>query len=232
LETLGESNRNGCIQLTTPVGGWLAEDACDWTFDKSSERLRHTKTGHIYLRQSGRPTRKSTMKFQRWTGSDPTFRDNYAASVIQHRDRDGVELEGLGCWVVHPQINVRNFRCFVNDNPKWAWWANELQYHEHEVHELMKEIEDGFGFAVSDGSYKDQHGTASMVLEGSTGSKRITTSVITPGSPDDQCAYRSEAAGILATIQMVNALAQYTGIKNGKCIMGCDGKSALVQCFY
>jgi hypothetical protein len=86
--------------------------------------------------------------------------------------------------------------------------------------------------ALSNGSFKNQHGTASVVIEGATGKYRITTSVITPGGTNDQCAYQSEAAGILTSIQLVNALAEYTGTRSSKCTMGCDGKSALVQCFW
>jgi hypothetical protein len=70
------------------------------------------------------------------------------------------------------------------------------------------------------------------VLEGVTSGKKITTSVIVPGSPELQCAYRSEAAGILTALQVVNALAGYSGMTTGGCLLGCDGKSALDQCFW
>jgi hypothetical protein len=229
LATLGDRNRNGRLQLTTPVGGWQSSTESDWSFDTSSERVRHNITGHIYLRKPGRPTRRATTQFQRWPGADPTFRADHAATVIY---RNTLELESLGTWTLVPHVPLDNFRSFVNNNQAWAWWARDLTYHEQDVQQLMKEIEEGFGFAVSDGSFKEQHGTASMVLEGKTAGRRITTSVITPGDPDDQCAYRSEAAGILTVIQVVNALALYTGTRNGKCIMGCDGKSALTQCFW
>jgi hypothetical protein len=232
LLTLGSRNRNGRIQRTNTIDGRWSSKGCEWEFDKASERMRHTTTGQIYLRKPGRPTRKSIMQFRKWIGSDPSFRGEYAASVIYHQNQGVIELEGLGLWNRDVSTSTETFRSFVNKNQEWAWWASNLKYHEHDIRVLAEEISQGHGFAVSDGSYKDQHGTASMVLEGSTGLQRITTSVITPGSSEDQCAYRSEAAGILSTIQLVNALIEYTGIRHGKCIMGCDGKSALTQCFW
>jgi hypothetical protein len=85
--------------------------------------------------------------------------------------------------------------------------------------------------AVSDGSFKDQHGTAAIVVEGTVTGRRITTSIIVPGCPNIQCAYRSEAAGIGAALQLVNAMMKFYGIKSGVCTMGCNGQAALHQCF-
>jgi hypothetical protein len=137
-------------------------------------------------------------------------------------------------WTDNPNIptSAETFYGFVSQNSAWDWWAKDLQYSEQDILVLANEIGRGLGFAVSDGSFKDQHGMASTVLEASTGLQRITTSVITPGRPEDQCAYRSEAAGILTTIQLVNTLRKYTRTRGGQCIMGCNGKSALTQCFW
>jgi hypothetical protein len=232
LSNLGTTNRNGRIELNNPVGGWMTKKECDWVYDDSCNRVRHNVTGYIYVSKVGRPTRKSTLQFQRWLGTDTTFCEGYAASVRFQRNSDVLEVEGLGNWITPSIALLDNFRSFVKQNPRWQWWESTLVYQEHDIPLLMQEIQQGCGFAVSDGSYKDNHGTASVVIEGSTRQRRITTSVITPGSPEDQCAYRSELAGILTTIQLVNALAEYTGISTGKCIMGCDGKSALTQCFW
>jgi hypothetical protein len=52
-----------------------------------------------------------------------------------------------------------------------------------------------------------------------------------PGEPDLQCAFGSEAAGILASIQLVHALLQFHNLQHGSIIMYCNGKSALSCCF-
>jgi hypothetical protein len=102
---------------------------------------------------------------------------------------------------------------------------------DDEVFVIAANIRDGEGIVVSDGSFKEGRGTAALVIEGSNGSVRIAADVSVPGHSSYQCAFRSEAAGILASMQMVQAVVQYTKITHGKIKMCCDGKSALSRCF-
>jgi hypothetical protein len=143
-----------------------------------------------------------------------------------------VELESVGEYSVNGARMYSTFKEFTQQREEWKWWSSNTIGDDADVYAVMHHIERGEGFAVSNGSYKAQHGTAATVIEGRDGLHRMQTLVITPGHPDDQCAYRSKVAGILATTQLVNAMAEYTGITNGRCIMGCDGKSALEQCFW
>jgi hypothetical protein len=106
-----------------------------------------------------------------------------------------------------------------------------LRYNESEKQLVSQDITNGNGIVVSDGSFKERHGTAAARLEGSTKHQGITVATITPAHPDVQCAYRSEAVGILMAIQLTNALTEYTKATGGQCVMGCDGQSALDQCF-
>lgn len=62
---------------------------------------------------------------------------------------------------------------------------------------------------VSDGSYHPslKFGTSAWILEGMKSKIRITGKAITPGQASDQSAYRSELAGILSAILVINELA-------------------------
>ena len=49
--------------------------------------------------------------------------------------------------------------------------------------------------AVSDGSFKDSHGTAAFILQGDNPKKAIEGRNQTHGLKQDQCAYQSELGG-------------------------------------
>jgi hypothetical protein len=85
-------------------------------------------------------------------------------------------------------------------------------------------------YAVSDGSFKDQFGTAAFVI-GAVDQPRVCVRgrVVTPGSPDVQNAYRSELAGIYAITVTHWAVCEFFNIPHGQIELACDGKSALYQ---
>ena len=59
----------------------------------------------------------------------------------------------------------------------------------------------GMAIMVTDGSYKDQDGTAAWIIESQNGEEFVMELSITPGSPEIQNAYCSEVTGILAILQ-------------------------------
>jgi hypothetical protein len=120
--------------------------------------------------------------------------------------------------LLRPLSSITTFQEYVRQNRHWDWWCKNLQYEESELEQIIREIVLEGGITVSDRSYKDNHGTASTVLEGSTSGWKVTTAVIVPGSPDLQCAYQSEAAGIVVALQVANAMAGYFGITTGQLV--------------
>jgi hypothetical protein len=96
---------------------------------------------------------------------------------------------------------------------------------------VAKALKNGDAITVSDGSYKDQHGTAAWVIEGSNRIGRISGMVITPGHGHDQSTYRSELAGIYSIMVLVHHLCTWFNIDQGSTELGCDGQSVLDKCF-
>jgi hypothetical protein len=90
-------------------------------------------------------------------------------------------------------------------------------------------IRNGSCLAISDGSFKDQHGTASWTVQGEDSFGALGSSLITPGNPEDQSAYRSELAGLFGIATIVNLLCQHYDIAEGTVIIGCDGLQALLH---
>jgi len=56
------------------------------------------------------------------------------------------------------------------------------------------------GYAVSDGSYKNNTGAAAWIIEGPNSSLRLIGQWYTPGHNDDHSSFRSELAGIVGVL--------------------------------
>jgi len=69
--------------------------------------------------------------------------------------------------------------------------------------------------AVSDGSYKENLGTAAWVITNEAGTTRITGKTSIPGPPSQQCSYRSKLGGIYSTVVCVNLLCAYYSVDHG-----------------
>ena len=87
--------------------------------------------------------------------------------------------------------------------------------------------------AVSDGSYFDEFpiGSAEWILLSEDNSEFIVGSGLCPGNPSQLNAYCSELRGLLGISTAMWALEQTLGPKPTSVIVGCDGKTALNQCF-
>ena len=84
---------------------------------------------------------------------------------------------------------------------------------------------------ISDGSTKDELGTAAALSITKEDSKAYKIKNRTPGLDEDQHSYRSELCGILANILMVNIITQIHGIEEGKVTIASDNESALWMSF-
>jgi hypothetical protein len=81
--------------------------------------------------------------------------------------------------------------------------------------------------AVTDGSYKQHHGTAAFILKGCDEKKAIRGCNVTPGQPPEQCAYRSETGGIIGILTTLEALCAQHSLTTGLVTIGCDCESAI-----
>jgi hypothetical protein len=132
--------------------------------------------------------------------------------------------------IVSGRLDAKSFISFLQSNKKWIWIQN-VNVTDKEVVSIANNIQGEYGMVVSNRSFKDNGGAAAFVIEGRNSRARILADVVVPGEGMYQWAFRGEAAGILASMQLVNAVVQYTDITEGKVKMCCDGKAALSRCF-
>ena len=98
-----------------------------------------------------------------------------------------------------------------------------------EIDEIIEDIIRGTAIGVSDGSFKDEFGTASWAIENESGTQRINGDGIIPGFPSDQSAYRSEIGGLYGLVLAVEIIKDLWKIRSGAIVLGCDGINALYQ---
>ena len=110
-------------------------------------------------------------------------------------------------------------------------WAIHSLLMTPSIQDLVEGIKDGTTIGVSDGSFKDNFGTACWILENASGTERIVGLVEVPGFSDEHDAYRSELAGLYGLILAVKLIVTIGSISSGSIEIGCDGLSALNRGF-
>ena len=93
----------------------------------------------------------------------------------------------------------------------------------------LSSIREGTLIAVSDGSYKEAHGTASWWIE--TEEDCMSGDTLAPGMAQDQSSYRSELAGIYSILIIMHHMCRYYAVTEGGITIGCDGLEALKKSF-
>src|SRR5210317_979062 len=234
--TLLTSDNN--MLLREPGGPWYDEKA-RWLWLYSPTAGLFHREGHLWFHFSPNlpKTRQTTCSIQTrslWTRSLP--RDVERATV-----RTGaltLAVESVGSSIKTP----------LQPNPsvvhEWRYWERQCSSHFGWVPdeliilgdewELFGALLDNRLVIVSDGSYRDQVGTAAVQLLSRTGSSRIVALCQVPGQPEDQSAYRSELAGLMMGITIAQwLLSQWSTTVTCRptVCLACDGKSALQACF-
>ncbi|CAJ1955438.1 unnamed protein product [Cylindrotheca closterium] len=113
----------------------------------------------------------------------------------------------------------------------WGW-VPEFIYIEGDEHVLLEALEKGKLQVISDGSLKQQVGTAAVQLRTRRGGHVIWIKCRTPGKPENQSAYLSGLIGLLAGILVASWLRlRLQSLAKPRVRVACDGIAALRQAF-
>jgi hypothetical protein len=123
-------------------------------------------------------------------------------------------------------LSLSSFRDYLTSVPSKAWVFDCIQI-QGSLETIVQSIGSGTCSCVTDGSYKDHHGTAAWkIIDLDKPENWIEGQVITPGYPEQQDAYRSELSGLYASVLVINALTDYYQIVGGSITLACDNISA------
>jgi len=92
----------------------------------------------------------------------------------------------------------------IDQSPVSQKWSVDCHYVADGGELIAAALRDGTAIAVSDGSFKDQFGTAALVIEGPDSDNQMLAVNVTPGHPEEQLSYRSELSGIFGIVTFVN----------------------------
>ena len=216
--------------LLQPLGQWTDSlDRWNWLLSRTESILFHrtSDTWELFRpinARSNRTFRKGP--HQSWTGALPN--DVQRTSVELHPRTGYVTVTGTGtsptsnCGILHI------WRDLAEEMDDDFGWVPEYISIEGDEQVLLDALEKGKLRMVSDGSFKQQVGTAAVQLRTRRGGHTIWIKCRTPGKREDQSAYRSELIGLLAGILVTSWLRlRLQTIKKPRVRVACDGIAAL-----
>ena len=219
--------------LVTPLGLWndSSTDSWEWWYSPSDTRL-FQHSNNSWSVWTPIPTRSTRLRFQPEHTTIDTIPADCCRASVYRRNRNSPQ------YVLHshghhqppapPPPIPATFSDTLEQLPDDAKWSIKRCTFTDDGLYLANAIQSGDAIAVSDGSLKDEFGTAAFVLEGLTNLHRILGVNIVPGPIKIGNSYRCELAGLIAIVTMVNALCTHHSITSGKVTIGCDNISSLL----
>jgi predicted RNA-binding Zn-ribbon protein involved in translation (DUF1610 family) len=201
--------------LNQPLGHFIRGDAIIWWLDAGSNRLFCIKDEMVEMYSKARGKRTRAMESRYIYSGTSTELPMQKLPVTVNRFKELAYITGIGKLSQGPdapQLTQAWVMEHVDVPPNlWDEWP-QSDFHLQ---------------AVSDGSFKNQHGTAAWMIVVSPLCV-IRGRCTTPGCPEIQSAYRSELAGLYCIVYYVHFLERQYGVR-GKITVACDGISALNQ---
>ena len=222
-------------RLRNPLGKWTdSSSSWSWWFSALENRLyqRTADRWRVYLPPSG-STR--TRRFPRFLyNHSATYgpSDGLRTKVIQVPGDMAMRITGCALDL-SPHLPAQSSNLAVRlqlQIPTRQWAMERLQVADN-GHAVAQAIINHTAIAVSDGSFKNHHGTAAMVLVdpalADQDTSRIVACHVSPGDPTDQSPYRSELSGIYGALCVAEELCSLYAISAGSLTIGCDNEKCL-----
>ena len=220
------------LKVQTDLGNWLGDLKWKYFYDITTKIVyRRIRTNwYMTYKQSHIRRRRFSSRFTATSLTDRVYQYQGTSPSIPHTARK--------CTVILKQSTIRLTghgltRDHISNTTKQhleLFCENKSVTINEDKRKIVESIQSGTAIAVSDGSYKDDIGTAAMILEAPTG-ERLTVSMCVPGPPQCQDAYRSELAGLLSILCIAELLVEQFAITDGSIEVGCDGQGALHRAF-
>ena len=218
--------------LHQPLGKWLNKHGTSYFYDPPTERIYFQDEHQFWYfpRAIGRASRSAVAKFGNKVPCALIPNSALPATVAYHRSF--LHLTGYSEVLLESDnLNQTFFSFLQNSLPSTAKWVMQNFEFVGDFRSWIQATKQSFinVLAVSDGSFKNSHGTASWRISLRGQEDYFIGSTISPGSTSCQSAYRSELTGIYGICLTLWAMQRYFG-----CMIfaeiGCDGLSALNTC--
>ena len=222
------------MRLINPLGMWIDEEHAQWKwFYSPGENRIYERRSHdwgayrfIFTQRHGR---HKTFQYSQDVSDAPN--DLQRATIIQ-RNPSRILCTG---WSRDKEIPSdtppTSLSELIDSLPESQRWAFEHFKCDDDGKTIAEAIRLGTAVAVSDGSFKNELGSAALVIEGSDSQHRILAGHLTPGPLSAQSSFRSELSGLYGIVLMVNTICRFYDITEGQVSCACDGEQAITQAF-
>jgi hypothetical protein len=208
-----------CIEgrrLKHRVGPWIQTKDVSWWYDARSDCLYYFNEPNNFERFSKlKGTRTRAMNSRYIHDTNVTEIPLTCIPATAYKSHNVVHVTGKG---------TLNSRLEHKIDPM-AWILDFVEFPNNVNTEFIKA--GGAIKAVCDGSFKELFGTAAWLIY-ITDECTIQGQCTSPGTPEDQSAFRSELTGIYGIVSTTWTLQQQWNLV-GEVTIGCDGLSALRQ---
>jgi hypothetical protein len=217
--------------LIQKLGRWTSDGASTavWWFFPQSEALFKqigAETVTFPLRVA-RNTHNSSLRFRALPTSPSVIPSSARPCCIATQGQDML-LQGYDEYISATQrVTPATFLDYLASLDDKSWIFSSIQV-QGSLTVLAEAIRNGTCSCVTDGSYKDAHGTAAWkLLDLATPDNSIEGQCITPGTAAQQNPYRSELSGLYASVEITNALICFFNITSGSITLACNNLGAI-----
>jgi len=218
LLEIWNTNEQGILQHN--LGQIICEThvQSNWSFSHSMRKLYRNFAANSNIAYTSE---------QHISRRDPTYTpdhhcnalpDDCVSVLVNNSNPHKVTIEST---LPHNQINFREDSHGNNEFYRYV-------KHDGNLHQIVQDIRHGIAIAASDGSVKNDIGSASWIITGDAGS--ISTYQGSHGVPPTiapMTSHRAELYGIYAILQSLLHLEQQHDIRNGKIKIVCNNRAAL-----
>ena len=140
--------------------------------------------------------------------------------------RHSNDYEGNFTWVRHTGVSRRVEPPVKREEDWWGIVSTATL----PIQLLVESIREGRAIAVTDGSFKDNLGTAAYTFRRSLADTRSITFVhMTPGMPSEISPYRAEIGGLYGIASFLFRLHERYDLQGGHVTVACDCQAALIR---
>jgi len=222
--------------LKTRLGNWTSQASTLWRWylHRSGSWLYEWMgaTWRLWEPASRRSTRGLRKRWLPITGrARAPQRSDLRRTTVMHRGHDrGIWTTGSCQEVINAEASEPTdlVSRMSNGDPRRTW-ATQCCVIDDNGTGFAAALRAGTAIAVSDGSFKDQHGTAASILQDIDGRGRLIVLNEVPGCAEDQNPYRSELSGLYGIVCTIEQTCAEHDVTQGAVTIGCDGQEALYR---
>jgi Reverse transcriptase (RNA-dependent DNA polymerase) len=218
--------------LKRKLGRWTSTGALTavWWFCPRNESLfKRTEVETVtFTMRSTRNTRNSSLRFRAVPTTQSVIPPTAKPCTISVQGND-LLIQGFSDYntLPVPRTVPITFPDYLASLVDKIWIFSSIQIRGSMI-VVADAIRNGTCVCVTDGSYKEDHGTAAWkILDLANPDHSFAGQCVTPGTADQQNPYRSELSGLYASVSATNALIQFFEISSGTVTLACDNLGAI-----